>query len=139
MLSIAYATAEDAAVWRGFDTHITPEELLWKIRDKRAYLLKEDGVPVGVMRYNLFWDHLPFLTMIYLAQAARGKGYGTQALAQWESEMRALGYPCVMTSTQADETAQHFYRKRGYRDAGCLLLDVEPLRQPAEIFFVKML
>jgi len=32
-----------------------------------------------------------------------------------------------------NEQAQHFYRKLGYRDAGSLLLDEEPL----EIIFVK--
>lgn len=40
-----------------------------------------------------------------------------------------------MTSTQADEGSQHFYRKLGYKDAGCLILDT----QPSEIFFVKQL
>jgi hypothetical protein len=53
--------------------------------------------------------------------------------------MRSLGVPCVMTSAQADESAQHFYRKLGYRDAGCLILDQPPLKQPAEIFFLKQL
>ena len=139
MFTMEYAVPADAALWPAFDTHIAQEELYRKIADKRCYLLRENGVTVGVLRYNLFWDSIPFLTMIFLAEAVRGKGYGTIAMAQWEGEMRALGYACVITSTQADENAQHFYRRRGYRDAGCLLLDVEPLRQPAELFFVKAL
>lgn len=139
MFTMDYAALADVAAWRGFDAHISQAELLWKIRDRRAYLLLENGAPVGVLRYNLFWDSIPFLTLIYLAEAARGKGYGAQALARWEQEMRGLGYPCAMTSTQADESAQHFYRKRGYRDAGCLILSEGPLKQPAEIFFVKQL
>lgn len=40
-----------------------------------------------------------------------------------------------MTSTQSDETAQHFYRKLGYVDAGALLLQDEPL----EIILTKAL
>ena len=139
MFTMEYAAAADAALWPAFDEHIAQDELLIKMQHKRCYLLKENGAAIGVLRYNLFWDSIPFLTMIVLADAFRGKGYGTQALAQWEGEMRALGYACVMTSTQSDENAQHFYRKRGYRDAGCLLLDVEPLRQPTELFFVKAL
>ena len=139
MFTMDYATPADAAAWRVFDTHITQDELARKLRDRRCYLLKVNGVPVGVLRYNLFWDGIPFLTLLYLAEDARGKGYGSRSLAQWENEMRALGFPCVMTSTQSDEAAQHFYRKCGYRDAGCLILDIEPLRQPAEIFFIKAL
>jgi len=139
IFQIEYAASGDAAVWLRFDRHISEAELLLKIQNRRCWLLKENGAPVGVLRYNLFWDNLPFLTLIYLEESARGKGYGKTALEHWEAEMRALGYPCVMTSTQADETAQHFYRKLGYRDAGCLVLDIEPIKQPTEIFFVKAL
>ncbi len=49
--------------------------------------------------------------------------------------MKQKGFNMVMTSTQADEGAQHFYRKLGYQDAGCLLLDTQPL----EIFLTKPL
>jgi hypothetical protein len=40
-----------------------------------------------------------------------------------------------MTSTLANEGAQHFYRKLGYRDSGCLILEDEPL----EILLTKNL
>ncbi len=139
MLTMEPATAADEGLWRCFDTHIARQELLHKIAAGRCYLLREDALPVGVLRYNLFWDSVPFVTLLYLAEQARGKGYGSAAMARWEAEMRALGYPCVMTSSQADEGAQHFYRKLGYRDAGCLLLTIPPLAQPAEIFFIKAL
>ena len=49
--------------------------------------------------------------------------------------MRAEGYSLVMTSTLSNETAQHFYRKLGYTDAGGLLLEGEPL----ELVLVKKL
>ncbi len=42
-----------------------------------------------------------------------------------------------MTSTQTDESAQHFYRKLGYQDAGCLVLDIPGYKQPMEMFLVK--
>ena len=49
--------------------------------------------------------------------------------------MKAAGYALVMTSTQSDETAQHFYRRLGYVDSGALLLKDEPL----EIILTKTL
>jgi GNAT superfamily N-acetyltransferase len=134
-----YARNEDIPVWLTFDRHIAQDELEHKIRLRRCYLLRYDGLTVGVLRYNLFWDSIPFLTMLYLQEEVRGKGLGTDAMRLWEMEMRFMRYPAVMTSTQADEGAQHFYRKLGYRDAGCLLLDQPPLKQPAELFFVKIL
>jgi hypothetical protein len=47
--------------------------------------------------------------------------------------MEQQGFDTVMTSTQSDEHAQHFYRKLGYVDAGALLLDTQPL----EIILIK--
>ena len=39
--------------------------------------------------------------------------------------MREQGYAAVMTSTQANEAAQHFYRHLGYQDIGGFLLPGE--------------
>jgi len=139
MFAMEYATPDDITAWRRFDTQIAQNELLRKMKDHRCYLLKADQIPVGVLRYNLFWDEIPFLTLIYFAEAARGQGCGRQAMAQWEKEMCVLGYRCVMTSTQADEGAQHFYRKLGYKDTGCLLLDTPPYVQAAELLMMKAL
>ncbi|GIG24528.1 hypothetical protein [Cellulomonas denverensis] len=33
----------------------------------------------------------------------------------------------MLTSTQADEQAQHLYRRLGYRDCGALLFPGEPI------------
>ena len=49
--------------------------------------------------------------------------------------MRRAGYTRVVTSTLADEPAQHFYRKLAYIDSGALLSPGEAL----EILFVKEL
>lgn len=60
-------------------------------------------------------------------------------MAHWEQDMRARGYPIVLTSTRTDEAAQHFYRKIGYRDCGCLVMDLPGAAQPMEMFLVKAL
>jgi len=57
----------------------------------------------------------------------------------WENEMSELGYKMVMTSTQVDEQAQHFYRNLEYRDKGGLFLDNTPFEQPQEMLMVKNL
>ena len=51
--------------------------------------------------------------------------------------MRAAGCGMVMTSTQVDESAQHFYRKLGYRDAGGFVVDIPGCEQPMELIMVK--
>ena len=60
-------------------------------------------------------------------------------MLHWEEDMRALGYRAVMTSTQVNEDAQHFYRKLGYVDTGCLILNIPGYEQPMEMFMIKSL
>jgi ribosomal protein S18 acetylase RimI-like enzyme len=139
MFQIRYATENDKAFWFSLDRHLSESEFALKARDKRGYVICDGNNPIGVMRYNLFWDSTPFLTLIYLAESYRGKGFGKQAMTFWENEMRGLGYKMVMTSTQANEQAQNYYRKLGYMDRGCLVLDNTPFEQPLEIFMIKVL
>lgn len=53
--------------------------------------------------------------------------------------MSELGCKMVMTSTQVDEYAQHFYRRLGYIDRGSLFLDNTPFEQPQEMIMLKIL
>jgi len=143
MLSINYATSEDAdfmeevGMWP--PSPLMEEEIQKKIRDKRCYILREGNEIVGLMRFNMIFEFIPFLTSFWLAESCRGKGYGTQAMEHWENEMRGLGYKMIMVSTQVDETAQHFYRKIGYKDMGAITMDIAPYEQPLEMFLGKSL
>lgn len=139
MFNIRYVTESDKAFWLALDKNFCEKELESKIQDKRGYVINDDNNPIGIMRYNLFWDIIPFLTMIYFAEPYQGKGFGKQAMLFWEDEMRERGFKMVMTSTQADEEAQHFYRKLGYKDMGCLVMNNTPYEQPLEIFLGKNL
>jgi ribosomal protein S18 acetylase RimI-like enzyme len=139
MFGIRYVLENDKPFWFTLDKHMSEGEFQLKIRDKRGYIISDGDKSIGIMRYNLFWDNTPFLTLIHFKDAYQKKGFGKQALLFWENEMRAAGYKMVMTSTQVDEQAQHFYRKLGYRDKGCLLLDGTPFEQPQELFMLKVL
>lgn len=76
---------------------------------------------------------MPFMNMIWMEDPYRGRGLGRHVVQHWENEMKQKGFDIVMTSTQSDEQAQHFYRKMGYVDAGALLLD----NQPLEVILIK--
>ena len=139
MFQIRYVSETDTSFWFTLDRHLRESEFALKVRDRRGYVISDGDRPVGIMRYNLFWDNTPFLTLIYLEEAYRGKGFGRQAMLFWENEMRGLGYTMTMTSTQVDEAAQHFYRKLGYKDRGGIILDDTPFEQPQEMVMLKVL
>lgn len=139
MVSIRYAEEDDRAFWYTLDTHLPTTEFAKKMRDKQGYILLCDGVPVGVLRYTLFWDSIPFLNLIFLDSSHRRQGIGRQAMALWEREMKRMGHGMCLVSTQSDEEAQHFYRALGYKDCGCLTMDISGYEQPPEIFLAKWL
>lgn len=127
----------DKPFWYQIDKHLPEPEFENKVKTKRGYVLLESDVPVGLLRYNLFWDNLPFCTMLFIDEKVRGKGYGKILMNYWEEDMKTQEYGVLLTSTQVDETAQHFYRKLGYKDCGGLILDISCYAQPMEMFLIK--
>jgi len=137
MINIRYIRKEDRSFWFTLDKYLSEIEFEKKIRDKMGYVILENETPIGLLRYNLFWDNTPFCTMLFIEQAYQNKGYGRMLMEFWEKEMKQLGYGMIMTSTQVDEDAQHFYRKMGFQDAGGLLINIPKYEQPMEMFFIK--
>lgn len=134
MINIRYASDKDISYIVKTDSHLKTVVIKEKVRRKEIIIVRgEKGTPIGLLRFNLFWDEIPFMNLIIISSRYRRKGIGKKLVEFWEKEMRDKGYKKTMTSTLSNEKAQHFYRKLGYRDAGSLLLDEEPL----EIIFVK--
>ncbi len=137
MFTVRRAVLSDRAFYDELDGRLSEAAFEKKLRDGEYFVAEEDGVPAGVLRCNFFWDSVPFCTLLYVRAGHRFRGCGRALTEFWEAEMRSLGYDFVLVSTQADEGAQHFYRRLGYRDCGCLLLDVPGHEQPAELFLLK--
>lgn len=139
MINIRYMKPEDKSFWYSLDRHLRSEEFANKVRDKRGYVLEVDGKPVGLLRYNLFWDNTPFCTLLFIDWEHQKKGYGRLLMEHWEADMKEKSYGMVLTSTQVDEEAQHFYRKLGYKDCGGFVPTVPGYEQPMELFLEKAL
>ncbi len=139
MIEIRYVQAEDKKFWYSLDPHLAEAEFERKVRDRQGYVLLENGIPRGLLRFHLFWDNTPFCTMLFVERDSRRKGFGRGLMEHWERDMVSKGYGMVMTSTQVDETAQHFYRKIGYKDCGGFTVDIPGFEQPMELIMSKSL
>ena len=135
-ISISYAALKDLTYLKKNDTHIDGKKLKKKISDKEIIIIKDDKNNIGWLRFGYFWDMIPFINMLVLEDKYQKKGIGTKVVKFWEREMKKDKHKLVMTSSQADEKAQHFYRKLGYNDMGALFGINDG---PAEIFFSKKL
>lgn len=132
-MEIYCANTENIVEVLRYDQHIVKSELENTVHLGRIYIAREKNELIGWLRYGMFWDSIPFMNMLYVLEGHRGKGTGSRLVSFWEDEMRRAGHKQVMTSTQSDEYAQHFYVKRGYKTIGGFMLDT----QPYELIMVK--
>ncbi|WP_068786189.1 GNAT family N-acetyltransferase [Paenibacillus phocaensis] len=126
-MNIDFATETDIRYIAERDKHIAQPLIPVKVMAKEIYILREADQEIGWMRFGYFWDNTPFMNLIWIDDPYRGRGFGKQAVLHWEEQMKEQGFQTVMTSTQSNEDAQHFYRRLGYVDVGCLLQEQAPL------------
>ena len=127
MPDIRPATAADLSALLEHDRHIDENTLEHKIARGEILVLSVEGKFAGWLRWNYFWDEHPFMNLLFLLPEYRGKGCGRLLVQHWEALMKDSGHETVMTSTQANECAQFFYRRLGYEDVGSFALPGDPL------------
>ena len=135
-MQIRLAEEKDSKMLSKYDRHIRQSRLEGCIRDGLVYVLVDGETILGILRYSLFWQSIPFLDLIFLDEACRGRGWGRKMMARWEEDRKAEGYSYGMLSTQEDETAKFFYEKIGYRRIGAFL---PPEQDADEILYLKEL
>jgi GNAT superfamily N-acetyltransferase len=139
-IQIRYANDSDLPYLIKNDSLVTEKIIKKKISDRQVIVCMKGEMPLGCMRFGFGWDMFPFLNFIIVEKDARGKGIGRELMEFWEQEMKAKGHKLVMTSTDVDEGAQHFYRKLGYRDSGGILFPQELFPASAmELVLIKIL
>ncbi|MGB1285835.1 MAG: GNAT family N-acetyltransferase [Aggregatilineales bacterium] len=135
MIQTRVATEADTIYLEQHYRHISEAMFRKKLSDSEYMLILDNDIVFGWLRWGYFWDEIPFMNMLHIAENQRAQGYGRQLVTAWENLMQSRRYEQVMTSTLSNEPAQHFYRRLGYVDSGALLLPDEPL----EIIFAKIL
>ena len=86
IIELARETDKEGSV--KLDRHIPSSHLEKCIGNGQVYVLKDDSVKnggqnhrlkdpvVGVLRYSLFWQTIPFLDLIYIDEDYRNCGFG---------------------------------------------------------------
>ena len=129
------ASDSDLTLLGDVDRHVSHDVLAGLVSLGRVMVAEIDGMPVGCLRWGMFWDEVPFMNFLWVVPERRGHGVGATLVGAWEKSQVVDGHPMVLTSTVSAETAQHFYRRIGYVDCGALLLPDEA----TELFLRKLL
>lgn len=120
---IRYANNEDYEYLVKLDKHVSANELVSCVSRNRILIFSQEDTIMGWLRFNLFWDNTPFCNMLYVLEQYRHNGVGKSLVTAWERYMAEDGYDVVMTSTQANESGQLFWRKTGFIDCGSFVID----------------
>ena len=121
-------------------THIPEHIIREKITRGEIYVVHESDKFIGWLSYSLFWDIVPFMNMLEILPGHRGRGTGRRLVQFWENEMKTKGHKQVMTSTQQNEQAQHFYGNLGYVCVGGFVQTLGVVTDESyEILFTKEL
>jgi GNAT superfamily N-acetyltransferase len=125
-VQVRYAVDADLPYLMRNDSLVTQPMINTMISNRQVIVCMKGHRHVGCMRFGFWEDTLfPFLHLIMVEKDARRQGIGRELMRYWEQEMKAKGHELVMTTTEVDNEAQHFYRKLGYRDSGGILFPQE--------------
>jgi ribosomal protein S18 acetylase RimI-like enzyme len=117
----------DLTFLSGFTSGPRDDQLRAQVRDGRLRIIESAEGAVGFIKFYILWEVLPFIEVIIIREDCRGRGIGRAAIGEWEAEMSGRSFQRAIVSTQADETAQYFWRRIGYQDCGYLALPGRPV------------
>ncbi|NKB56749.1 MAG: GNAT family N-acetyltransferase [Alphaproteobacteria bacterium] len=135
MISIRPADLTDIDFLKGLELAPNEAKLKEILQGGNIQIAVADHTSVGFLSFSILWGTLPFLEFIEIPVSLRGRKFGARSVRAWEQEMKSRGFDLVLTSTNADGDAQHFWRKMGYVDCGALTVR----GKAAEIFFQRLL
>lgn len=104
-MKIRFAEKSDIEILSTYDKHIRITELESALSLGRIVVAEDNGTHIGWLRWNLFWDNMPFMNMLFILEQYRSCGFGRTMTAYWEKQMKTKGYDLVMTSTLSNEAA----------------------------------
>lgn len=115
------ARAEDIPALQRLDPW--PKTHVWrqKITNGEVMVLELDGSVAGLMRYAVLWTTVPFLGLIEIDAAHRGKGYSRLMLESLKTYLLERGYVALLSSSQTDEPGpQRWHLHMGFTSNGII-------------------
>ena len=132
---IRFAKKKDIEQIMTLEHLLDSESLKEKIRRKEIIVCLDNSNVTGMLRFNWFWDMFPFINLLWVVEDSRKKNIGSKLVDFLIHFTKGKNNDAIFTSTQANEGAQHFWRKIGFTDSGGFTFKKEPF----ELIMIKHL
>jgi ribosomal protein S18 acetylase RimI-like enzyme len=120
-VKISKATLNQFEECRRWDQFNRDQVLREKIERGFIYLAYFDSDCLGYLRWDFFWNRLPYLCLIVVKKEQRGRGVGQQLLTKWMEDLKQKEYKFCLSSSQENEPpAVEWHLKQGFREIGRL-------------------
>jgi len=139
-VSVREAAESDLAWCLATDGHLDEADLVPKIRAHEVLVAESDGMPVGLLRFDLMWSAIPFIAQLRVAEVYRRQGVGQALLRAVEEKARERGSIAVLSSIALGSNrtaALGWHTAMGFEGFG-VVAGMFPGEQ-AEAFYVKVL
>ena len=92
-----------------------------KVAGRLAYVADVDGERAAHARLDVLWSTVPFLAMILVQPAFRGRGLSRRLLDFVEDDLKARRHIALLSSAQTDEpAAQQWHTAMGFTSNGII-------------------
>lgn len=119
--SVRFARTDDIPALHALDEW--PKESAWRrlIANNEVIVLEVGGDVAGLAHFVVLWTTVPFMSMIVLDEAHRGRGYSRVLVDFLCEQLRAQGYVALLSSSQTDEPEpQAWHRHLGFASNGII-------------------
>jgi GNAT superfamily N-acetyltransferase len=100
-----------------------PKEHVWqhKIAGGEVVVLELSSEVIGLIRYELLWTTVPFMSLIVIEEVHRNKGFSRLLLEFLKQHLREQGKIALLSSSQTDEPVpQNWHRHMGFKSNGII-------------------
>ncbi|MHC5019512.1 MAG: GNAT family N-acetyltransferase [Planctomycetota bacterium] len=140
---IHWARPDDLAWIDGLERHLNAIELDQKRVRQELVVAAAGGEPVGYLRLERLWGHVPFVSWVVVNDTHRGRGIGTAMLEWIALELQQLmpEEPYLWSSTEPENVrSQQWHLRIGFEEAGFLAgINPGPSGGKGEIFYRRAL
>lgn len=138
-MTIRHATLDDLSsiqdVDRALEQHVSDEDILRaSIEGGRVVVAVDGDDVVGYVRYEWFWDRIPYCMLARVKPSHQRQGFGHALYELVEEGLRERGIPFWLSSTEEDnERSLAFHRALGFRPIG----ELSDLGQESREIFLR--